>query len=206
MAFMIGPVFFMLLQTSILKGAKAAIIFDLGVILGDITFILISYFGSRSLLEKIKDDPRLFFIGGLVMIVYGLITYIDKENKKESLETSDIIDVPVANNYLKLFVKGFFLNFINIGVLAFWLGTVLVVGPTLNMNEKSIFIYFSVIILGYFVTDLGKIFLAKQLKDKLTNNVVFRIKRVMGIILIIFGVFLMLKGFIPNEKINEFMN
>ncbi len=206
MAFMIGPVFFMLLQTSILKGAKAAIIFDLGVILGDITFILISYFGSRSLLEKIKDDPRLFFIGGLVMIVYGLITYIDKENKKESLETSDIIDVSASNNYLKLFVKGFFLNFINIGVLAFWLGTVLVVGPTLNMNEKSIFIYFSVIILGYFVTDLGKIFLAKQLKDKLTNNVVFRIKRVMGIILIIFGVFLMLKGFIPNEKINEFMN
>jgi threonine/homoserine/homoserine lactone efflux protein len=206
MAFMIGPVFFMLLQTSILKGAKAAIIFDLGVILGDITFILISYFGSRSLLEKIKDDPRLFFIGGLVMIVYGLITYIDKENKKESLETSDIIDVSASNNYLKLFVKGFFLNFINIGVLAFWLGTVLVVGPTLNMNEKSIFIYFSVIILGYFVTDLGKIFLAKQLKDKLTSNVVFRIKRVMGIILIIFGVFLMLKGFIPNEKINEFMN
>ena len=206
MAFMIGPVFFMLLQTSILKGAKAAIIFDLGVILGDITFILISYFGSRSLLEKIKDDPRLFFIGGLVMIVYGLITYIDKENKKESLETSDIIDVSASNNYLRLFVKGFFLNFINIGVLAFWLGTVLVVGPTLNMNEKSIFIYFSVIILGYFVTDLGKIFLAKQLKDKLTNNVVFRIKRVMGIILIIFGVFLMLKGFIPNEKINEFMN
>ena len=140
------------------------------------------------------------------MIVYGLITYIDKENKKESLETSDIIDVSASNNYLKLFVKGFFLNFINIGVLAFWLGTVLVVGPTLNMNEKSIFIYFSVIILGYFVTDLGKIFLAKQLKDKLTSNVVFRIKRVMGIILIIFGVFLMLKGFIPNEKINEFMN
>ena len=206
MAFMIGPVFFMLLQTSILKGAKAAIIFDLGVILGDITFILISYFGSRSLLEKIKDDPRLFFIGGLVMIVYGLITYIDKENKKESLETSDIIDVSASNNYLRLFVKGFFLNFINIGVLAFWLGTVLVVGPTLNMNEKSIFIYFSVIILGYFETDLGKIFLAKQLKDKLTSNVVFRIKRVMGIILIIFGVFLMLKGFIPNEKINEFMN
>lgn len=206
MAFMIGPVFFMLLQTSILKGAKAAIIFDLGVILGDITFILISYFGSRSLLEKIKDDPRLFFIGGLVMIVYGLITYIDKENKKESLETSDIIDVSASNNYLRLFVKGFFLNFINIGVLAFWLGTVLVVGPTLNMNEKSIFIYFSVIILGYFVTDLGKIFLAKQLKDKLTSNVVFRIKRVMGIILIIFGVFLMLKGFIPNEKLNEFMN
>ena len=41
-AFMIGPVFFMLLQTSILKGARAAIIFDLGVVFGDITFILIA--------------------------------------------------------------------------------------------------------------------------------------------------------------------
>ena len=55
MAFMIGPVFFMLLKTSILKGARAAIAFNLGVILGDISFILIAYFGSRNLLEKIKD-------------------------------------------------------------------------------------------------------------------------------------------------------
>ena len=71
MAFMIGPVFFMLIQTSILKGARAAIVFDLGVMLGDISFILIAYYGSRPLLEKIKDDPRLFFIGGFVLIIYG---------------------------------------------------------------------------------------------------------------------------------------
>ena len=57
LSFMIGPVFFMLIQTSIVKGVKAAITFNLGVILGDITFIFIAYFGSRHLLEKIKDDP-----------------------------------------------------------------------------------------------------------------------------------------------------
>ena len=121
MAFMIGPVFFMLIQTSILKGARAAIVFDLGVIIGDLTFILIAYYGSRPLLEKIKDDPRLFFIGGLVLVIYGLITYFNKENKKEALESAKIIEVPIKNNYLKLFLKGYFLNFINIGVLAFWL-------------------------------------------------------------------------------------
>ena len=55
MAFMIGPVFFMLIQTSITKGARAAITFDLGVVLSDLCFILIAYYGSRSLLEKIKD-------------------------------------------------------------------------------------------------------------------------------------------------------
>ena len=207
MAFMIGPVFFMLIQTSILKGARAAIVFDLGVILGDITFILIAYYGSRSLLEKIKDDPRLFFIGGLVLIIYGLITYLNKENKKENLESAKSIEVPIIkNNYLKLFLKGYFLNFINIGVLAFWLGTVLVIGPTLNMDQNAIFTYFAVIILAYFVTDLGKIFLAKQLKDKMTPTLTYRIKRIMGVILIICGVFLILKGFIPNDKIDEFIH
>ena len=203
MAFMIGPVFFMLIQTSILKGARAAIIFDLGVIIGDICFILLAYYGSRSLLEKIKDDPRLFFIGGLVLIIYGLITYFDKENRKQALETSKVLEVSIKNNYLKLFVKGFFLNFINIGVLTFWLGLVLLIGPSLDMSRTAIFSYFGFIILGYFLTDLAKIFLAKKLKDKMTPTLVYRIKRIMGIILIVCGVFLILKGFIPNEKINS---
>lgn len=205
MAFMIGPVFFMLIQTSILKGARAAIAFDLGVILGDVSFILIAYYGSRSLLEKIKDDPRLFFIGGLVLIIYGLITYFDKQNKKEALESVKMPDLPVQNNYIKLFFKGYFLNFINVGVLAGWLGIVVVVGPTLNMNPTSIFWYFAVVILAYAITDLGKILLAKQLKNKMTPLVIYRLKRIMGIILIVCGVFLMLKGFIPNDKIEELM-
>lgn len=206
MAFMIGPVFFMLIQTSILKGARAAIALDLGVIFGDICFILISYYGSRSLLEKIKDDPRLFFIGGLILIIYGVITYFDRENKKEALASAKDIEVPiVANNYLKLFVKGFFLNFINIGVLAFWLGTILVIGPALKMNQNAIFWYFATIILGYLTTDLCKILLAKQLKSKMTPLVIYRVKRIMGIILIVCGIYLMLMGFVPKEKINEFL-
>ncbi|WP_298997312.1 LysE family transporter [uncultured Tenacibaculum sp.] len=201
MAFMIGPVFFMLIKTSILKGARAAIAFDLGVILGDISFMLIAYFGSRSLLEKIKDDPRLFLIGGLVLIVYGLITYLDKNNKKEA-EAPDVV-LPESNNYLKLLFKGFFLNFINIGVLAFWLGLIVVIGPTYDMNPKYLVWYFGTVIAGYMITDLGKILLAKQLKSRLTPLVIYRIKRGMGILLIVFGAVLMLKGFIPDEKIDN---
>ena len=207
MAFMIGPVFFMLIQTSIIKGARAAIVFDLGVVLADVTFILIAYYGSRSLLEKIKDDPRLFLIGGLVLIIYGLITYFDRENKKEDIESAKQIDVPIVkNNYIKLFLKGYFLNFINVGVLAFWLGTILVIGPSLKMNQYAIFTYFYVVIAGYFITDLGKIFLAKQLKNKMTPTVIYRVKKVMGIILIVCGVYLMLVGFIPKEDINSLLN
>jgi threonine/homoserine/homoserine lactone efflux protein len=104
-----------------------------------------------------------------------------------------------------LIFKGFFLNFINIGVLAFWLGTILVIGPALKMNQNAIFWYFTTIILGYFTTDLCKIVLAKQLKTKMTPLVIYRVKRIMGIILIVCGIYLMLMGFIPKEKINEFL-
>ena len=201
LSFMIGPVFFMLIQTSILKGARAAIMFNLGVILGDITFIVIAYYGSRHLLESIKDDPRLFFIGGLILVIYGLITYFDKSNKKE-VEDTPLIEIPVSNNYIKLLFKGFFLNFINIGVLGFWLGLIVVIGPVLKMNPNHIFWYFTTIIISYFVTDLGKIVLAKKLKKKLTTNVIYKIKKSMGIMLIIFGIGLILKGFIPQEKLN----
>lgn len=204
MSFMIGPVFFMLLKTSVLKGIRAAIAFDIGVVLGDIAFISIAYFGSRSLLEKIKDDPRLFLIGGLVLIVYGLITYLDKNNKKEIDEST--LEVPKGNNYLKLFFNGFFLNFINIGVLAGWLGIMVVVGPTLGMNPTSIFWYFTTVIIGYVFTDICKITLAKQLRSKLTSLVIYRIKRGMGVLLIVFGAVLMLKAFIPKEKMDQIMD
>ena len=200
LAFMIGPVFFMLIQTSILKGARAAISFDLGVILGDVAFILIAYYGSKSLLERIKDDPRLFFIGGIILLVYGLIMYLDKSQKK--VIQDETLVLPEKSNYIKLLIKGFLLNFINVGVLAFWLGMIVVVGSNLQMDPNKIFNYFTVILLSYFITDIGKIVLAKQLKKKLTPSVIYKIKRGMGILLMIFGVALMLKGFIPKEKMN----
>lgn len=200
MSFMIGPVFFMLLKTSILKGIKAALAFDVGVILGDIFFICLAYFGSKNLLEKIKEDPRLFLIGGVVLIVYGLITYLDKNNKKEG---EPEVEAAKGKNYLKLLLNGFFLNFINIGVLAGWLGIMVVVGPTLKMNPTAIFWYFAVVIASYLGTDIIKIILAKQLRKKLTPLVIYRIKRGMGILLIVFGVFFMLKNFIPDDLIPQ---
>ena len=207
MAFMIGPVFFVLIKTSILKGARAAIVFDLGVIVGDIVFMLIAYYGSRNLLEKIKDDPRLFIVGGLVLIIYGLISYLDKNNKKDAEENQEV-KIPVNNNYIRLFFSGFFLNFINIGVLLFWLGMIVVIGPQLDMNPTKILYYFGAVLVGYFVTDLGKILLAKQLKNKMTPMVIYRIKKTMGILLMFFGVVLMLKGFgvLPkNDKIDSIL-
>ena len=203
LAFMIGPVFFMLIQTSILKGVRAAILFDLGVVLADIVFILFAYYGSHQILLKIKDDPNLFFIGGGILFVYGLGTFLQKKATKNTVKEFD--ELPEKNNYFGLFIKGFFLNFINVGVLTFWLLLIVGIGPSLDMDESRIFWFFTTILIAYFITDIGKIVLAKQLRKKMTPTVILKIKRGMGIILMIFGLALVSKGFIPQEKMDTFI-
>lgn len=196
LAFMIGPVFFMLLHTSIVKGIRAAVVFDLGVVLGDVVFILMAYFGSHQLLERLKDDPNLFLLGGMILFVYGLIMYI----KKASLivQDEDLV-IPESNNYFRLFAKGFLLNFINIGVLAFWLLLLVGFGSNLEMDGNRIFNFFSAILITYFIVDLGKIFLAKQLQKKLTPPLIYKIKKGMGVLLMLFGLLMLSKGMLPKE-------
>ncbi|MGB0777509.1 MAG: LysE family translocator [Flavobacteriaceae bacterium] len=209
LAFMIGPVFFMLLQTSILYGARRAIAFDLGAITGDAAFIAIAFYGSKPALDLIKDDPLVFILGGGILISYGVLSYFNKQNRGR-LQDPELTVNEKNPTYLGLFFKGFFLNFINIGVLGFWLAMIVLIGPSLDMESNHFFQYFGTILLGYFLTDLIKIQLAKQLKSKITPAVSFKLKRVLALVFIVFGVFLLIKGFLPSdavlpEELNNFI-
>jgi threonine/homoserine/homoserine lactone efflux protein len=198
LSFMIGPVFFVLLETSVVKGFRAAIVFDLGVVLADIIFILIAYFSSYRLIQSIKDEPALFVFGGLVMLTYGIITFIKNKKPKKSIDPEDPV-ILAQNNYLNLFIKGFFLNFINIGVLGFWLAIILTMGPRLQLDPARMFTFFTAVILSYFITDIFKILLAKQLRNKLNQKNIMLIKKIISVILIISGIFLLSQGWSTNE-------
>ena len=81
LAISIGPGFFVLLETSITKGFKAAFTLDCGIIFSDIIFILIAYFASNQILAQFKDNPNLYIVGGLIMSVYGVISYTQLKKK-----------------------------------------------------------------------------------------------------------------------------
>jgi threonine/homoserine/homoserine lactone efflux protein len=202
LAFTIGPVFFVLLEISITKGFRAAMMFDLGVITADLIFILIAYFSTNQLLEKLKDDPSLFFLGGTIMLAYGIISFIKQKNSFKNKEEEAMLnnEPTKSNNYLSLYFKGFILNFINIGVLGFWMVMIISFGPKLNMETNRIIVFITTILLVYLIVDGIKIVIAKQLKSKLTPYIIYKIKNVISVILIIFGVFLMIQGFFPEEK------
>lgn len=200
LSFMIGPVFFILLETSVVKGFRAAIVFDLGVVLADIVFILIAYFSSYRLIASIKGDPALYVFGGLIMLTYGIISFV--KNRKESRKSIDEEDPKelAKNNYFSLFIKGFFLNFINIGVLGFWLAILITIGPQLELKSSRMFTFFTTLILTYFITDIFKILLAKQLRNKLNPRNILLIKKIISIVLIVSGIFLLSQGWFPKER------
>tara|TARA_B110001450_G_scaffold96165_1_gene91263 strand:- start:3602 stop:4270 length:669 start_codon:yes stop_codon:yes gene_type:complete len=199
LAFMIGPVFFMLIETSITKGVRAAIAFDIGVIIADALFIAVAYFSSFQLLENLSNLPGLYVFGGTILSVYGLIILIKKPNEKQ---IENEFNNTTKANYFQLSIKGFLLNFINIGVLVFWLGVVVVTGPSFENSINRFVVFFSTLLIAYFLTDLVKITLAKQLKKKLTPKIIIKTKKILGALLVICGLILIIKGFLPKDSLN----
>ena len=196
----IGPGFFMLLETSITKGFRAAFTFDLGIAFSDIIFILIAYFATNQILAQLKDNPNIYILGGLIMSTYGIVSYVALKKKFiQQEENEDDEDIP-KNNYLGLFFKGFFLNIINVGILGFWMMVIITQGPQLEMKPFRIFTFFASTIIFYLTLDVFKILAAKQLKNKLTPTNIYKIKRIISIVILIFGAFLILQGFFPNGK------
>lgn len=203
LALTIGPVFFVLLETSATKGFKSAIIFDSGVILADIVFIVVAFFSTNKIIEKIKDDPNFLIFGGVLLIFYGVISFI-----KTSRSFRDIVKeyqkVEIQKDYFKLFLKGFLLNFINIGVLLGWLGFI-VLANSLTTSENGVIVFVITMLVTYVVIDIFKILIAKTLKNKLTPKRIFKTKKIVALVVLGFGVLLLIQGLFPKayEKNKE---
>ena len=200
LSFLIGPVFFVLLETSAVKGFRAALVFDLGVVFADIVFILIAYFSSYKLIESLKNDPSIFIFGGILMLTYGIISFIKLKKLKNEVSEEEIEIVFQKKNYRALFIKGFLLNFINVGVLLFWFLILITVGPKLELETSRMITFFGTLILTYLIVDMGKMLLAKQLKHKMTPKNILNIKKIISVLLIVFGIAIMLQGWFPSDQ------
>ena len=198
LAFTIGPVFFVLLETSATKGFKSALIFDLGVILADILFIVVAFYSTTKLLDKIKDDPNFLVFGGVLLVAYGVISFIKTSQSFRAI-VREYHRVELKKNYGKLFLKGFLLNFINIGVLLGWLGFI-IIGNSLTDNQTGVIVFLATILVVYFLVDLLKMVAAKTLRSKLTPRLIFKTKKIIALVILGFGILLLVQGFFPEEK------
>jgi len=188
-AFIMGPVFWVLLETSITKGLRAAVAFDIGVILADVLFIVATYYGSVKLFLSESNKDGLFVLGGTIILLFGAYSWLTRKKEEEKIEVTES-----KHNYLGLAAKGFAINIFNVGVLIFWGGVTIVAGPSTGNDPLSFVVFFSIVILAYFITDLGKIAIAKQLKVFINGQTIVFVKSLLAIILVISGIVLITGG------------
>ncbi len=189
-AFIMGPVFWVLLETSITKGFKAAVAFDLGVMFADVCFIGVCYLGSFQLLEDEQNKQGLFVLGGTILLLYGLFSWINRA--KKSKNQPDIQES--KENYFGLAAKGFAINILNVGVFIFWGGVTIVSSPASGKSFTSFVLFFSIVLLSYFITDLLKISVANRFKTLLSGKGIVIVNSIVSLILVVSGVVLILKG------------
>lgn len=196
LSIMIGPVFFVLLETSIRKGVKAALAVDFGVFISDIVYILIAFlfFQQVSDLAEGKDNALLRLIGGALFLGYGTYTIFKKVKKSEG--TLEFESVTSVGGYVVLALKGFLLNMMNPLVVFYWFSVMTLGAEEGESRDTSMILYLTYILITFFSVDFLKIVGAKRLRKLVTPRLMTGLNRMVGIVFIGFGVVLVAQGII----------
>ena len=190
LSFSFGPLFFILLETSISKGLKQAFFMDLGVAFSDFVFFSTAYLGASKIITE-ENQPALFILGGVMLSAYGFLSFVKTQQKKNKIKKGKAIN---KKNLISFPIKGLLLNIINVAVLFFWTGLLFVIGPSFEMNPIKIWTFFLLTVATYLLVNLCKFYLASRLKSKLTDTFLFKIKQALNILIFVCGAFFVFKG------------
>lgn len=184
LAFLIGPVFFTILQTSIERGFGSGALVAIGVSLSDTFYITLTYLGIYQMFDQGNFREYLAYFGGIVLLIFG-IYYLFVKSKRLSRFDPEKVQM---NNPWKLIGKGFIINGLSPMVLIFWLGTVGLATTKLGYSTPGKAIpFFAAIVSTVFITDLIKAKLADKLRRMLTPKFIRNLNIVLGFVLLIFG-------------------
>ena len=198
LSLMIGPAFFLLLETSIKKGVRAALAFDLGIFLSDLFYIVIAYifYGEVAKLVSGEHTELLKAISGGLFIIYGVISFF----KKSKIQSQEEIDNSsnTSKDYLIQFLKGLMLNLVNPMVIFYWF-SVMALGTEHGADSWiDNILFIGVLLITFFSIDVLKIMGAKKLRPFITDQLLGSLNRITGAILFLFGVVLLLQGILKK--------
>jgi threonine/homoserine/homoserine lactone efflux protein len=183
LAFLIGPVFFTLLQTSVERGFWSGFFVAIGVSLSDAIYICISYLGLVQFPQTAEMRNYLAYGGGLVLFGFGVYYAFIKSRSIQNFEREKIKYRSPAN----LILKGFIINGLSPMVLFFWIATVGLATSTFANQKNDVVIFLVSIIITVFITDVIKAKLADKLRLVITPRFIRMLNVVLGLVLIVFA-------------------
>lgn len=192
LSFLIGPVFFAIVQTGVEKGFRAGLALCGGIWLSDLIIILLAYLGLSYILLLVQWEgfaPWVGTVGGLILISFGMGALFNRQVVSEVDETIRIS----KKKYLGLSIKGFVFNTLNPFTIVFWLGLMsTVVAESAKSGAQATLFFAS--LLGVMITfDVLKVVLSKKIKFWLHPPNVIRLRKFIGIALLVFGFILLFR-------------
>lgn len=185
----VGATFFTIMETSIRRGPVAALLLNTGVWISDVGIITAAYFGAAELMKPLTENIWIQLVAGLIFLTFGIAYFLRKP--QETVK-------PLTNNtrgVFILFLKGFAINTLNPGVLVFWFGTMVMAVSGFQLSGHQIIWYFASVVGTIVLVDLVKVLTAMQLRKLINDVLMSRLFRITGAILMVFGLFLIVKGF-----------
>lgn len=210
LSLLIGPMLFAIIHASLERGFRAGISVASGIWVSDIMFLAALYHSLGSLSRLIAlPNFKLWagLAGGAVLFFFGITTLFNRKDPAEAsanpadriLDTLDGKEpAGVENNwktwgFVGYWLRGFLLNTINPFTIFFWLGIASAFILPNNWEQEDVFWFFAGILSMLIFCDLLKAYAAKRLRDFLTPAHIQRLQRVIGILLLVFGVVLVVR-------------
>ena len=180
----VGATFFVLIETSMSRGFKAALWFDLGVLICDSLIIVAVYFFTAAINRVLVGNYFFNIAGSIAFIVFGA-NYILARKKEEPHVAAN------STKVYKLILNGFFINLLNPAVIIFWLGSMAVALTHFKLSGKQAFVYFATIMSVVAILDVTKAYFAYRLSHILNPRLLRGIKVISGIIMIGSGIYIL---------------
>lgn len=184
LAFLIGPVFFTILQASVEKGFWVGVLVAVGVSVSDVLYVLICYFGLSAFVTQPGVKFYMGLFGGAILIAFGAYHLFIKSRRRDYSNPGAVRDT----RRMQYVLKGILINSMSPMVPLFWIGAVSIATLDLGYQTGSHFAVFFVGVLGTALgTDIGKAYLAGRLRDLITHRVLVLMNVTVGVVLVVFG-------------------
>lgn len=181
---MIGPVFFTLIQSSLVNGFRYAAMVALGILFSDTLYVLLTFFGLKFLANVSSFELVLGYVGGAILIGFG-ISYL----VKKQIASADAALVKVLRAKKRsAFLKGFSINGVNPFVLLFWISIASLVHLKESVDSLDVWLYYIGILVTVFSIDLIKAYIAKKISKFVTPRFMFWLNKAVGLVMIGFGI------------------
>ncbi|MDE5743232.1 MAG: LysE family translocator [Bacteroidales bacterium] len=199
LAVMLGPAFFSLVQTSLRNGFKAAMRLAFGIFLSDSALVCISFYGAAKLFELPTAKHIIGLVGGAILVGYGIYTYRMRVDEETFMKKSQEIQLKKAYkgpSWWVDFLRGFLTNMANPATWLFWFFWVgIIMGQNTEhgqIHKLNVVLFFGCALLTVLTTDLIKSLIAYRLKPYMTAGTMRIVNRIVGVLLFLFGLYLML--------------